>query len=246
MLDITNTETNGQGQAPVDDMTGNNNTGAGSNTGAGEAPEDDFDLGQFQFDNLDDDATPAPGGGEGGQGQQQQVPEDYAFDLGAETEIPEELHAPYAAAAKELGLDGQKAAGLLNKALSIAQERALAADKAAGRELKQEWGAEYEQRKGDTMAFMKRMAKSAGLSAEQMKLMMSPNGFRLMDAMRRSVSENSRLAGGNGIATHVPTVQERIDAIYNDPVKYAALINPADPQWKAVNDELNRLMGIRG
>lgn len=202
------------------------------------------ELGVFSFTDADAEGdaegvpvSDAEGGSAGGD-----PAGGYDFDLGEDSAIPEVFHQPLAEASKELGLDGGKAAGLLNRALAIVQEQELAANREAGAALRSEWGNEFDSRVAATRRFMARMGKQAGLSAGDMQVLMSPRGFKLMDAIRRSVGERSVPVGAGAVKPL--SVEEQIDAIYNNKEDYAALINPGNPRYREVNDRLNALMGV--
>lgn len=169
---------------------------------------------------------------------------EYEFNLGEDSSIPQHLHRGLAERAQQLGLDGSKAAEYLNAAMSYAQEMEAQAAKESGAALRQEWGSEFDARVNATKQFMVRMSQKAGLSIEQMSILMSPNGFRLMNAIRQaSGGENVRYAGNPQSAPKM-TPEQELEEIYADPVKYHALITPGDPQHKIVNRRVNELLGI--
>lgn len=213
----------------------------GVSADAGGASADE--LGVFSFTDADADAEGVPDSGAGGASAGEDAAGEYNFDLGEDSAIPEVFHQPLAEAAKELGLDGGKAAGLLNRALSIVQEVEDAANREAGAALRSEWGNGFDSRVAATRRFMARMGKQAGLSAGDMQVLMSPRGFKLMDAVRRSVGERSAPVGAGAVKPL--SVEEQIDAIYNNKEDYAALINPGNPRYREVNDRLNALMGVK-
>jgi len=168
----------------------------------------------------------------------------YEFNLGDDSSIPQHLHSGLAERAQQLGLDGSKAAEYLNAAMSYAQEVEAQMAKESGEALRKEWGSEFDAKVDATKQFMVRMSKKAGLSAEQMGILMSPNGFRLMNAIRQaSGGENVRYAGNPQNAPKM-TPEQELEEIYADPVKYHALITPGDPQHKIVNRRVNELLGI--
>lgn len=171
--------------------------------------------------------------------------DEYEFSLGEETQIPSEIHGELGAVAKELGLPGDKAAQLLNKALAVYQRQHAELNKELGRELRAEWGNDFNKRLKATKAFAARIGREAGLKAEDMRAMMTPYGVRLLDAMRAKMGESGRLAGRVKAADAKPlTVQQRIEAFHSDPEKMAAVMDPLHPKHAMVNAELNKLYGI--
>lgn len=169
---------------------------------------------------------------------------DTTFDLGEQTAIPQTMHAGLAARAQELGLDGAKAAQYLNAAMAYAKEVDQQVAKESGAALRQEWGSAFNDNVAATKSFMARMSKKAGLTTDQMQVLMSPNGFRLMNAIRvASGGESSRYAGTPQNTPKLSAEQE-LEEIYADPQKYHALINPGDPMHRIVNRRVNQLLGI--
>lgn len=169
--------------------------------------------------------------------------EGYRFDLGEETQIPSEIHGELGGLAKELGIPGDKAAQLLNKGLEIYQAQHRQWNRQLGVELKQEWGREFESRLKATKVFAARLGREAGLKAEDMGVMMSPYGIRLLDAMRAKFAENGGFAG-RAAGTPKLTREQQLDAFYADKEKMAAILDPTHPLHVSANRELNKLHGI--
>ena len=176
--------------------------------------------------------------------EEPQATSEYEFNLGDDSSIPQYLHGGLAERAQQLGLDGSKAAEYLNAAMNYAQEMEAQAARESGAALRKEWGSDFDAKVNATKQFMVRMSQKAGLSIEQMSILMSPNGFRLMNAIRQaSGGENVRYAGSPQNTPKLSAEQE-LEEIYADPVKYHALITPGDPQHKIVNRRVNELLGI--
>lgn len=205
----------------------------------GEAADDMF---SFTEDDAKEDAEggeqpeePAEGGeGEDGGGK---------FELSQDADIPQEYAGGLGKIAQELGVPGDKGARLIEQAWKYAKAQHAAENKRLGAELRKEWGGEFEAKVGATKTFAARMASRAGLSMEQMKPMMSPHGFRLLNAMREMVQEGGGFAGGSRSAPSL-TTEQQIDQIYNTPELFKALTTPSDPRYEEVNKRLNKLMGI--
>lgn len=169
--------------------------------------------------------------------------EEYVFDLGEGTQIPSEIHGELGGLAKELGIPGDKAAALLNKGLEIYQAQYKELNRQLGRELKEEWGRDFESRVKATKAFAARLGREAGLKAADMGVMMSPYGIRLLDAMRGKLAENSGFAGRAAAAPKL-TREQQLDAFYADKEKMAAVLDVSNPLHASANRELNKLHGI--
>lgn len=230
-------------EEPVADSLEELETAAGmsesSEKGGEDAEEIDF--------SWDDD-----GGEEDGSEVQEEAAEDsgeedeqeeYQFDLGEETQIPSEIHGELGGLAKELGIPGDKAAQLLNKAVEVYNGQLQQAARALGQELQREWGRDFEERLKATKSFASRLGREAGLKAEDMQPLMSPHGVRLLDAMRRMVSEGGGFAGRAAGAPKL-TREQQLDAFYADKEKMAAILNASHPLHASANRELNKLHGI--
>lgn len=190
----------------------------------------------------DDDADQESGeDADAGESDQEESGE-YEFNLGEETQIPEVIHGDLGSLAKELGLPGDKAAALLNRGLEIYQKAHEAANKELGRELRKEWGPEFDAKLKATKIFAAKLGREAGLKAEDMAVMMSPYGVRLLNAMREKLGEG----GFAGRAAASPmTTQQKLDAFYANSEKMAAVLDASHPLYESANKELNQLYGIK-
>lgn len=209
--------------------------------GADEQGGADDDLFRFSDADADDDENgrcegEAAGGGDGEDGE-------VRFELSHESDIPQEFAGDLGKIAKQLGVPGDKGAKLIEQAWSYAKAQHAAGNKRLGAELRREWGSEFDAKVGATKSFAARMARRAGLSMEQMAPMMSPHGFRLLNAMREMVQEGGGYAGAAKRDAQL-SVEQQIDQIYESPELFRALSNPGDPRHNEVNARLNKLMGI--
>lgn len=223
---------------PADDLDELDGQQAMSDSAGGDETGEDDDIDFSWTDEAGEDAGEESGAGE----DEAEEVETYEFSLGEDTQIPAEIHGELGAVAKELGLPGDKAALLLNKALGVWNEAHERNNKELGRALRKEWGQDFKARVKATQAFAARLGREAGLKAEDMQVMMSPYGIRLLDAMRQRMSEG----GFAGRAQTAPrlTVQQQLDAFYANKDKMAAVLNPSHPMHDTANAELNRLHGI--
>lgn len=216
--------------------------------GKGEAESAEVDsedeLGIFSLSEADADE------GEGaeddsGDDAQDEAGEEYRFDLGEKTQIPQVIHESLGALAQKLGVPGDKAASLLNEGLAIYQEAHREAMKKSLAELREEWGDRFAPNVKATKAFIVRLGKAAGLGVAEMGALECPHGMRLMNALRVHLNESGSYAGAPHAAPKL-TPQQQIDAIFADPVKAEAMLDPGHPQYKAVHSELDGLYALRG
>lgn len=163
------------------------------------------------------------------------------FDLTECPAIPEDMHGGLGAIARKHGIAGAAASAMLKEALSLADQRAAAQNKAEMAALKRELGKDFRAEIDATAGFMARMAKKAGLSKEDCSILMSPKGYRLMSAIRKAAGESETIRGGGQTAPKM-SIEEQMDAIYNNETDYNALTNPMDPRHREVNDRMNKLV----
>ncbi len=215
-----------------------------------ETPAVDDELAIFSFTEADGEDSQEGEGSEGaanaeegGEQKPDGVPEGFVLDAES-SGIPESYHEGLGKLAGKHGIGGKEAAAFLKDALAFAGEQEEAANKEIGAQLRQEWGAQFEARTKATQTFMARMARKAGIPIENMRVLMSPYGFKLMNAVREYCGEGGKLAGKMGAQSPRQTPQQRLDAIYANPADYEALVHPGHPRHAEVNAEVNRLLGI--
>lgn len=194
-------------------------------------------------DNADQEEEESADDSGEGSAEEDTDQEEYAFDLGESTQIPAEIHGELGDLAKELGIPGDKAAALLIKGLAVYQARYREQNRQLGAELKKEWGKDFASRLKSTQAFAARLGREAGLKADDMGVLMSPYGIRLLDAMRAKLSEGGGFAG-RGQAQPKLTRQQQLNAFYANKEKMAAVLDPTNPLYESANAELNKLHGI--
>lgn len=232
-----------QGGEPVDagqDAGATPAPGEGTPQDGGAGAEPDV-LDSFTLEGADEGGEPAPaaGGETGSTGGG-----DYKLDFGEGADVPESLAASITAVAREAGADPGKAVKLVLGAQAAAIEYQKGLQREQGKQLKADWGAQFDENLKATKGFMVRVAKAAGIPLEDMAGMATPQGFRLMNACRALVSEGGqKLAGGKADAVTL-SAEEQLNRIYSDPKKFRTLSDPTDPEWASVNAEVNRLLGI--
>lgn len=228
----------GAGTTPAPGEGAPQDGGAGAGAGSGEPDV----LDSFSLEGADDGVEPAAAAGgetgatEGG---------DYKLDFGEGADVPESLAASITAVAREAGADPGKAVKLVLGAQAAAIEYQKGVQREQGKQLKADWGAQFDENMKATKSFMVRVAKQAGIPLEEMAGMATPQGFRLMNACRSLVSEGGQKLVGGKTESVTLSADEQLNQIYSDPKKFRALSDPSDPEWAAVNAEVNRLLGIK-
>lgn len=235
--------------APATSQGGAEKGGADAQTSAAGAGASDDDLSVFSFSEADaeagaDDAQEASAAGDGEQdagAARDAVAEGFALD--AQSGIPEGLHDGLGKLASKHHIDGKAASAYLADAMAFAREQEVAANRVLSAQLREEWGSQFDAKVTANKQFLARLAKDSGIPMEAMQVFASPNGMRVAECLRSYVGESGKLAGK---VAHAPRLspQDQLDAIYNSPDDYEALVNPSNPRYHEVNNRVNQLLGI--
>lgn len=236
--------------APATSQVVDEMAGADAQTSAAGAGASDDDLGVFSFSEADaeagaDDAPEASAAGDGEQKEDGAASDGVAagFALDAQSGIPEGLHDGLGKLASKHHIDGKAASAYLADAMAFAREQELAANRVLSAQLREDWGSQFDAKVAANKQFLARLAKDSGIPMEAMQVFASPNGMRVAECLRSYVGESGKLAGR---VAHAPRLspQEQLDAIYNSPDDYEALVNPSNPRYHEVNNRVNQLLGI--
>jgi len=212
--------------------------------GADVAPEETVETVDTNVETTDTEATETDA--EGGAEESTEEAEVAAFQMEWPEgyEATEQFAAITTEAAKAVGItDGRVAGEYTAKviaAIEAAADKQVAEDDAA---LKDDWGADYEANKDECQAFVKRMSAKAGLTEEDVAVLATPKGMRLIQAIRTEVGEGAAAVGVPAVsaddeswAREVMTNPQHAD--------YKAFHNPSDPRWRSLNARYNKVKGF--
>lgn len=169
---------------------------------------------------------------------------EFAMEWPEGYEATEQFASITTEAAKAVGITDGKLAGAYTAkviaAIEAAADKQVAADDAA---LKDDWGADYEANKEECRAFVKRMSAKAGLTEEDVAVLATPKGMRLIQAMRTEVGEG---AAAVGKPTASAEDEAWAKAVMSNPnhEDYKAFHNPSDPRWRSLNARYNKVKGF--
>ena len=169
---------------------------------------------------------------------------EFAMEWPEGYDATEEFASLTTEAAKAVGIKDGKLAGAYTaqviRAIEAEADKRVAADDA---ELKNDWGADYEANKLECQAFVKRMSAKAGLSEQDVAVLATPKGMRLIQAMRTEVGEG---AAAVGKPTASAEDEAWAKAVMTNPnhEDYKAFHNPSDPRWRSLNARYNRVKGF--
>ncbi len=173
----------------------------------------------------------------------EEVVEEFAMEWPEGYTASEQFAQITTEAAKAAGItDGKLAGSYTAKVIAAIQEAAdkqVAADDA---ELKADWGADYQTNMTECQDFVKRMGTKAGLTAEDVAVLATPKGMRLIQAIRAEVGEGVAAQGKRASAADQSWARE----VMTNPnhADYAAFHNPSDPRWRELNARYNKVKGF--
>lgn len=167
----------------------------------------------------------------------------YAIEWPEGYEATPEFEAVAAEAAKGSGLDG-KAAGLYtSRVLDALNEAEMKNMERTDAELKEEWGSDYNTRMKECKSFLSRHAKESGLTNEDIAVLQSPKGFKLLYSFMKATGESPAHMGKADAST-----QSWAHEVQNNPSHpdYNAFYDLNDPRHDEVTRRWYRAQGASG
>lgn len=214
--------------------------------GADAAPEEAVETVDTKVETTDTEATEtaAEGGAEESTEEAAEEAAEFAMEWPEGYEATEQFASLTTEAAKAVGITDGKLAGAYTAkviaAIEAEADKRVAEDDAA---LKADWGADYAANKEECQAYIKRMSAKAGLSEQDVAVLATPKGMRLIQAMRTEVGE-----GAAAVGTPTASAEDEAwaKAVMSNPnhADYKAFHNPSDPRWRSLNARYNRVKGF--
>lgn len=167
----------------------------------------------------------------------------YAIEWPEGYEATPEFEAVAVEAAKGSGLDG-KAAGLYtSRVLDALNEAEVKNMERADTELKEEWGSDYNARMKECKGFLSRHAKQSGLTNEDIAVLQSPKGFKLLYSFMKATGESPAHMGKADASTQSWTHEVQNNPSHPD---YKAFYDLNDPRHDEVTRRWYRAQGASG
>ena len=200
--------------------------------------------------NLDADPEPDPQPGEGKPQDpaKQENPDDntgeYAVELPEDFQASDDFKTHITEQAKAAGLDGKAAGQYVSGVITALQKAETEAIAQSTKELKEEWGTNFNANMRQVKQFTAKLRAKAGLTAEEIAPLQSPKGFKLLHALMTATGEDSFVGAKN--AAPGRSNAEEAHAMLTDPnhPDYAALDDPTHPRHMEANRKYNRLVGL--
>lgn len=208
------------------------------NPAPGEGEDADF--------NLDADPGPDTEPGDGDKPQEEN-PDDggeYVLELPEDFQASDDFKALATEQAKAAGLDGKAAGQYVSGVIAALQKAEAEAIALSTKELKAEWGTNFNANMGAVKQFTAKLRAKSGLTAEDMAPLQSPKGFKLLHALMTATGEDTFVGAKN--AAPGRSNAEEAHAMLTDPnhPDYAALDDPTHPRHMEANRKYNRLVGL--
>lgn len=214
--------------------------------GADTAPEEAVETVETTVETTDTEVTETDAEDTAEESTEEAAEEtaEFAMEWPEGYEATEQFASLTTEAAKAVGIKDGKLAGAYTakviQAIEAEADKRVAEDDAA---LKADWGADYAANKEECQAYIKRMSAKAGLSEQDVAVLATPKGMRLIQAMRTEVGEG---AAAVGKPTASAEDEAWAKAVMTNPnhEDYKAFHNPSDPRWRSLNARYNRVKGF--
>lgn len=178
---------------------------------------------------------------------------EYALSVEERYNVEPEIVNDLTECAKGAGLKAAAASEFMNAMLAKLSEKQKAAFEAQDKALRKDWGGDFANRMRKNNQFIAHLARKAGLSQADIAVLQSPQGYRLVDALRNVTGESRVLAGSTsrGADAHAPISEEQRRAVLLDMVRNPqnefrnGLVNPKAPasERRRARAEYNRIAG---
>ncbi len=145
--------------------------------------------------------------------------------------------------ARESGIDGKTFGKVTAQVLQAWSDAEYANMAKTDKELKEDWGADYDANMKAARAEAAFLKREAGLTDEDLRVFACPKGMRALYAISRTHGERAA-AGTQGVSAGEKAWAEDVMKNPANP-DYHAFHNVSDPRWRLVNERYNRAIGMK-
>lgn len=210
----------------------------------GEATPESGEV-DFSLDAPPPDGKEQPGDEtEPGDTEDSKEPEKpYELELPDDLDVTDDFKATLKEHAKASGLEGKAAGKFVSGVIKSIQEAEQANIAATTKELREDWGKNFNSNMKSVKEFAGKLKQKSGLTTEDLAPLQSPKGYRLLYALMKSVGEDSFVSGKEA---QPEDPQKEAQRMLTDPAHryFRAIQDPNDPLFKEANQEYNRLVGF--
>lgn len=177
-----------------------------------------------------------PQEGQTGEPQGQEAP--YAVEYPEGFAVDPAFAEIVAPVAKESGLEGKVFGALTARVVGAMQDAEYANMVKTDAELKKDWGADYHANMKVAKATAERLMQGSGLSRQDLAVLQSPKGMRLLYAISQMTGERAAAGTAPAAASESSWAQE----VMTNPQHpdYADFRDPSSPRWRQLNERYNR------
>lgn len=171
-------------------------------------------------------------------------PGDYQLDFGEAFGGNEQVRGMITQHAREAGISVEAGSKFVSAVCKSLQADAVEKGEAAYKQLEDSWGAEFDRNMKSTKAALHGMLKAGVISESEVSGLMNPAVFKLVHHLRSRMGEGAALGTKQAAKEDPATEYARI---MNDTKshEFQVLMNPSHPEYKAVAERVNKLVGRR-
>ena len=229
----------------------NNNVEVPAETGATEAtPEVPVETAtevteEVQVNPFDFTAEPEAESEEGGDSTADAPEGEYTLDFGDAFGGTDDVRNLITKQAREAGISAEAGSKFVAAVCRGLKEDAIAQGQAAYKALEEQWGANFGKNMKGTKAALHGMLKEGVISESEVAGLMNPAVFKLVNHLTSRMGEGGGAIGTKAAAKVDPATE--YSRIMNDPKshEFQVLMNPSHPEYKAVAERVNKLVGRR-
>lgn len=167
--------------------------------------------------------------------------EEYSIDWGDFT-VSEEFSQIATGVAKEAGLDRTAAGQYTSKVIQAMQESVVKAMEKDDAALKEEWGSEYNSKVNSCKAFIKQHAEASGLTEEDVNVLFSPKGYKLVASFMKLAGESEAQIGQTSVNEKAWAQEVQTNPNHPD---YKAFHDRTDPRYEELSKRWYKAHGMK-
>lgn len=197
---------------------------------------------EVQVNPFDFTAEPEEDGGD----STADAPEEgeYTLDFGADFGGTDDVRNLITKQAREAGISAEAGSKFVAAVCRGLKEGVIAQGQAAYKQLEDVWGAEFGKNMKGTKATLHGMLKEGVISESEVAGLMNPAVFKLVNHLRSRMGEGASVGTKQAAKEDPATEYARI---MNDTKshEFQVLMNPSHPEYKAIAERVNKLVGRR-
>lgn len=169
---------------------------------------------------------------------------EYTLDFGADFGGTDEVRSMITKHARDAGISAEAGSKFVAAVCRGLKEGVIAQGQAAYKQLEDVWGADFGKNMKGTKATLHGMLKEGVISESEVAGLMNPAVFKLVNHLRSRMGEGASVGTKQAAKEDPATEYARI---MNDTKshEFQVLMNPSHPEYKAIAERVNKLVGRR-